>query len=401
MRAAKTLCRDEAFTNGLFADRAVQNLFRLSIPFIRCLRSLLPKAWIFSAGLVGLLAIAEEPNTLPQPDPWNEHRQLLLSHVGSDATSAFASPSSRQTIPVLEAAVPQQIQDDAQIGETGSLTSFAPTSTPSVFSDRLQIGGDAPDMITLPGGEFLMGSTPAETGHVKNEAPQSKVRMQPFAISMFEVTEAEFSAYLRATKTERGGPCDVYESGAWKRKSDIANAPWLSSGREPAICVTWQQAGAYADWLSKQSGYVYRLPSEEEWEYAARAGTSTAYSFGNDPESGCEYMNGADRSAIVIYEKLIGVSCDDGFAALAPVGSLRPNAFGLHDMHGNVWEWTSDAWTTSHDPGAIPDETRVIRGGSWFSYPMWLRSANRNAWKPGLGRADVGFRVVREITARD
>lgn len=265
------------------------------------------------------------------------------------------------------------------------------------FRDRLENGGLSPEMVALPAGSFLMGSTPSEVGYVKNEGPQYEVAINAFSMSKYEVTEAQFSEFLRATGAVRQGACDVYLNGTWTRKKPAETMDWLSSVDEPAICVTWEQAAEFASWMSDQTGFAYRLPSEEEWEYAARSAAQTAFSFGDDAEDGCKHMNGADRSAEQLYPKLIGVRCDDGFAQLAPVGSLKPNAFGLHDMHGNVWEWTGDAWTDSHAPGELQDEARVIKGGSWFSYPMWLRSANRNAWQPDRGRADVGFRIVRDL----
>ncbi len=269
------------------------------------------------------------------------------------------------------------------------------------FRDRFERGGLSPTMVIIPDGTFLMGSTPEEEGHVKNEAPQHEVTIRRFAISKYEITETQFSEFLLATETLRQGACDVYSNGSWSRLSATDISEWLSSVDEPAICVNWNQASAFAEWLSLETGHSYRLPSEDEWEYAARAGSQTAFSFGDEAESGCVFMNGADRSAEQTYRKLIGVSCDDGYAHLAPVGSLLPNAFGLHDMHGNVWEWTSDAWTDSHAADLQPGDKRVIKGGSWFSYAMWLRSANRNAWEPDIGRADVGFRVVRDVASEE
>lgn len=265
------------------------------------------------------------------------------------------------------------------------------------FRDEFGPNGFSPVMVIVPDGDFMLGSPSEETGHVKNEAPQTPVQISSFAISKYEVTVAEFENFLVSTQTERSGACDVYEDGAWVRKDNSTSLYLSRDASLPAICITWTEATAYTEWMSEQTGLLYRLPTEAEWEYAAKAGSKTAFSFGDDPDTGCGHMNGADRAAEQTYKQLIGVGCNDGFSELAPVGSLLPNAFGLHDMHGNVWEWTSDAWTDSHAPGEIPDENRVIKGGSWFSYPMWLRSSNRNAWQPDLGRADVGFRVVRSI----
>ena len=190
----------------------------------------------------------------------------------------------------------------------------------------------------------------------------------------------------------------------------------FGGGRRPVINVSWDDAKKYVAWLSSMTGKDYRLLSEAEWEYAARAGTRTAYSFGNSyPPSKriCEYANFADIS----YDrqaKRQGISvttsdvCDDGYVWTAPVGSYKPNAFGLYDMHGNVFQWTEECYADNYEgasadgsPSAIEDcKLRVCRGGSWSFHPDHLRSARRFKTPPGVRDNWLGFRVGRTLNTR-
>ena len=158
------------------------------------------------------------------------------------------------------------------------------------------------------------------------------------------------------------------------------------------INVGWDDAQLYVQWLSEQTGHAYRLPTEAEWEYAARAGTTTAYSWGNDIGRNLANCDGC------------GSQWDED--RTAPVGSFPANAFGLHDMHGNVWEWVLDCWNDTYS-GAPTDGSawlsgncgrRVLRGGSWVSYPRNLRSAYRDWYPPGIRNYIIGFRVARTLT---
>jgi formylglycine-generating enzyme required for sulfatase activity len=185
------------------------------------------------------------------------------------------------------------------------------------------------------------------------------------------------------------------------------------------VCVSWNDAADYATWLARKTGRPYRLPSEAEWEYAARAGTTTTYYWGDSADHGCDYMNGGDVSMVrvlpryretIASEALRGepgarlIECDDGAGFTAPVGHYRPNAFGLHDMIGNVWELIADCWhealpTDSDartDPGCTTHRTR---GGSWDDYPRDLRAARRGRVGPGYRSNAVGFRVAQSVVS--
>jgi formylglycine-generating enzyme required for sulfatase activity len=169
------------------------------------------------------------------------------------------------------------------------------------------------------------------------------------------------------------------------------------------LCVSWNDARAYAQWLSQKTGERYRLPTEAEWEYAARAGTSAARAWGDDPREACRFANVADQSRFQIWGFGQKHQCNDGHYFTAPAGSYAQNAFGLHDMLGNVWEWTQDCWNASY-AGAPSDGAasltgdcaqRVSRGGSWSTVPRYARSASRNKHAADHRDNLTGFRLLR------
>ena len=228
---------------------------------------------------------------------------------------------------------------------------------------------ECPEMVWLPSGTFIMGSTAQ-----KEEMPAHRVTFpKPFAIGKYEVTFDEWDACLKA-----GGCTHNPDDHKWGR------------GRRPAINVTHDQAKGFAAWLATRTGATYRLPSEAEWEYAARAGTTTEYFWGD--EAGQNRANCRD--------------CESEWSKLGsgPVGSFPANPWGLHDLHGNVWEWNEDCWNPSY-AGAPADGAarltgncgrRVMRGGSWYYFSRNSRSAWRFSNDPRVPSYGIGFRVVRE-----
>lgn len=233
-----------------------------------------------------------------------------------------------------------------------------------------------PQMVVVPAGSFQMGSPSHEEDRAGNEGPVHRVTIgQPFAVGVYEVTFAEWDTCAT------GGECNGY------RPDDRG----MGRGRRPVIDVNWQDAQAYAEWLSRETGKAYRLLSEAEWEYVARAGTTTRYSWGNEigrNRANCE-----------------GCGSQWDNEQTAPVGSFRPNSFGLYDMHGNVWEWVWDCWHETYigaprDGRAWETEDcsrRVLRGGSWYFFPRYLRSAHRN-WDTADSRNNnLGFRIARSL----
>lgn len=278
-----------------------------------------------------------------------------------------------------------------------------------------------PEMVALPPGQFIMGSEPAETARPGfppkaggNERPAHTVQIDTgLAIGRFEVTRREFSAFVEATGYAASGGCLDF-SGSLSSVTINKDLNWRNPGfaqaaDEPVLCVSWADAQAYATWLSETTGRSYRLPSEAEWEYAARAGTRTAFPWGDELAAACAFANTRTRAEWLVRNPggvppAMHAPCDDGADRPRRVGQYRPNAFGLYDMIGNVFEWTADCYHPSYD-GAPADGQpwmddpkcvfRVMRGGSYSVAAGQSRSATR-VGRPASGRAPMlGFRVLR------
>ena len=249
-----------------------------------------------------------------------------------------------------------------------------------------------PEMVVIPAGAFMMGSGPEEGDPA--ERPRHRVRVDRFALGRYEVTRSEYRAFAEA----RGA------DGAWYGSS-WRDPGFAQDDDHPVVNVSWEGAQAYVRWLSRETGERYRLPSEAEWEYAARGGTTTRRYWG-DSSSQCGYANGADAAAKRVYAGWTwAAACDDGWVYTAPVGSFEANAFGLFDVLGNVMEWTEDCWHGNY-ARAPSDGTawkrrgdcgrHVRRGGSWSGGPR-LGSAHRYLSVPLNVRAILGFRVARTL----
>jgi formylglycine-generating enzyme required for sulfatase activity len=243
-----------------------------------------------------------------------------------------------------------------------------------VFRDRFKIGSQGPEMVVIPAGRFRMGDIQGKHGN--DEQPVRTVVIQrPFAMSRHEITFDQYDAFAKATGRT------------------LPDDEGFGRGRQPVL-VSWNDAVAYAEWLSGQTGGRYRLPTEAEWEYAARAQSETTYWWGNAVIPGLANCRG----------------CGSRWDAKqpAPVGSFKPNQFGLYDTSGNVSEWVRDCQHENYQ-GAPVDGTaweeanggdcgrRVVRGGSWFRAHDWARSSHRFSNRPSFSGNAVGFRVVREI----
>jgi formylglycine-generating enzyme required for sulfatase activity len=292
------------------------------------------------------------------------------------------------------------------------------TARPTGFRDC----PECPEMARLPGGSFMLGSPDDEVGRNSNEGPQRRLRIQPFAAGRFDVTREEWKAFVAATRRQTQGGC------AWANDTGPhpdPEASWDHLGfsqddRHPVVCVTWQDAQDYVAWLRQRTGHLYRLLSEAEWEYAARAGSRGPYPWG--AQASHEFSNfGAETccSGLAVGR--------DHWIATSPVGSFPPNAFGLYDMHGEVLQWVQDCLhdyaSTPADgrafetPGPLPPQQglpkplegmdacafRMLRGGDWGDPPRMIRSAFRNYAPPkgatleNYRSAGAGFRVAREL----
>ena len=274
---------------------------------------------------------------------------------------------------------------------------------------------ECPEMVVVPAGSFLMGSPDTEEGRVGNEGPVHRVTIgSSFAVGVYEVTVSEFGRFVDATGHSAGNVCYALQDDVFAHRNGFSwrNPGFGQDGSHPAVCVNWEDAKAYVAWLSRITGERYRLPSEAEWEYAARAGTRTARWWGEGESGQCAHANGADAS--LGYSWVIG--CSDGHSQTAPVGNFRANAWGLHDVLGNAWEWTEDCWNGNYrsapSDGSAWEygdcDVHVLRGGSWNEEPRSLRSSVR-LWSDTdtidftirIRDSLTGFRVARTLTPLD
>jgi formylglycine-generating enzyme required for sulfatase activity len=266
-----------------------------------------------------------------------------------------------------------------------------------------------PEMIVIPAGVFVMG-TPGEGEALAMRLPQA------FALGRNEVTRREFARFVADSGYEPRPGCRTWDP-ALSRFNEDARRSWQNpatpaqpTDEHPVTCVSFSDARAYADWLARETGQRYRLPSEAEWEYSARGGTTTRYPWGDAPEDGCEFANTYDVTADSAYH--LGwphAGCRDGFADLAQVGRLQANAFKLYDMIGNVREWVLDCATDS-TVGRPRDARawewlggcgrRIQRGGSWLTPPDGNGSAQRDSVPEDERADDAGFRVARDVDQR-
>ncbi len=317
-----------------------------------------------------------------------------------------------------QAAAMAQAEERAR-ADAAKVVKEAPRAVPrpgTVFQDC----ADCPRMVVLPAGEFTMGSPAAEAGRGFDEGPQRVVSIaQPFALGRAEVTVAEFRRFAdesgyrtEAERDARAQGCSgfIYADPAAANPGGPAVTSWRSPGltqaeSHPVLCVSWNDARAYAQWLSKKTARRYRLPSEAEWEYAARAGSVSARHWGEDPVQACRFANVADQSRFQTWGFGQKHECTDGHYFTAPAGGYAPNRFGLYDMLGNAWEWTEDCWDASY-AGAPADGAaastgdcaqRVLRGGSWSTVPRFARSATR--YRNTADHRDnlTGFRLARIV----
>lgn len=268
-----------------------------------------------------------------------------------------------------------------------------------------------PEMIALPAGVFTMGSPAGERGRNNVEgAPRPVMIRKPFALGRVEITVEQFSTFVSETGLSVGNTCRLIakvdgDTVGWSEpKASFMQPGYDVSPVHPVGCISWHQAQAYVAWLRRRTGKPYRLPTEAEWEYAARAGTTTAFSFGDDETQLCTYARFADLGTPFAWR----AGCRNETAGYGPfpVGTLTPNPWGLFDMHGNVWEWVEDCWTPN--AAEIPTdgtaftrtggcEAGVVRGGSWASGATRLRSAMRLPQTVGRHDENMGFRVALSL----
>jgi len=288
---------------------------------------------------------------------------------------------------------------------------------------------DCPEMVMIPSGNFIMGSPEDEPGRYPEEGPQRKISINQFAIGKFEITKKEWAAFVKATKRPIACGCSWAKlpGDTTKMWESNPSAAWNHLGfaqedNHPVVCVSWDDAQDYVKWLGKKTGFNYRLLSEAEWEYSARAGTTTVYSWGDTASH--EYANyGADSCCTSL-----ALGRDKWVFGTSPVNAFPPNKFGVYDMSGNVMQWMEDCFNYPYsekptDGSAYKEAVQlnitgefaemsgtnacsyhILRGGDFNDPPRYIRSASRNfAPSPGIPinqpyrNAAVGFRVARTL----
>lgn len=365
-----------------------------------------------------------KPAVEPAEDPAARARaEAAAKKAAADKAKALALKIEKEAQRMAAVAAQKQAEAMAQAeerarAEAAKSVKEAPRAAPrpgTVFQDC----ADCPRMVVIPAGEFTMGSPAAEAGRGLDEGPQRQVSIAPYALGRSEVTVAEFRRFAdesgyqtEAERDARAQGCSgfIYADPVPAKPGARAVTSWRSPGlaqadSHPVLCVSWNDARAYAQWLAKKTGKRYRLPTEAEWEYAARAGSVAARYWGDDPVQACRFANVADQSRLQTWGFGQKHECTDGHYFTAPAGGYAPNRFGLYDMLGNAWEWTEDCWNASY-AGAPADGSawlagdcaqRVCRGGSWSTVPRFARAAAR--YKNSADHRDnlTGFRLARTV----
>ncbi|HIQ42907.1 MAG TPA: formylglycine-generating enzyme family protein [Pseudomonas oleovorans] len=276
----------------------------------------------------------------------------------------------------MQVLIARAVTRQLSLGLTGMALLALPAVASESISDALASGGTGPELVVIPAGQFQLGDGSGR-GNDNERPPRTVTFAAPFAIGRYEVTFAD-----------------------WQRYAEAANLPmpdnegWGLSARRPVIHVSWRDAHAYTQWLSRQSGARYRLPTEAEWEYAARGGSPSYYWWGDDLDSSEQapraHCRGCATSRLLRNKT-------------AAVGQFPANGFGLSDTAGNVWEWTASRFTQRFDgsetqsASLLDDSPRVVRGGAWNSGPSYLRSSMRDLKQPHHRDYALGFRVLREL----
>lgn len=269
----------------------------------------------------------------------------------------------------------------------------------------VQVNSIGMELVVIQAGVFTMGT---EFGLGREQPPHPVQLTQPFLMARHEVTQAQFRQFVQATgyitdAERKGRGCVTWTGSSWRRDREANWKNTLAGEQRPVVCVTWHDVEMFVSWLSEREGTRYRLPTEAEWEYAARAGTAYRYAGTDDRDRLCRYANVSDISAVRSHRRWEGVACDDGYIETAPVGQFEPNAWGLYDMNGNVREWIHDWYDEDYyrqSPQADPQgprfgRQRLSRGGAWDAQPRHLRLTRRHLTDPDEASSSLGFRLVR------
>ncbi|MBP6279469.1 MAG: SUMF1/EgtB/PvdO family nonheme iron enzyme [Rhodocyclaceae bacterium] len=321
----------------------------------------------------------------------------LPPNLGNSAPIAAPAPV-RTPVPVATSPAPTiaepviRIQSPAGITEPASSQRDCP---------------NCPELVTVQGGEFTMGSGKEDKLREPDEEPAHRVTVSgSLDVGKYEVTRGQYAEFAKETKREHKGGCNSTLGGRFNKNPRAlwSNPGFAQKDDEPVVCVNWDDAQAYVAWLSKKTGKVYRLLSEAEWEFVARAGTTgRRYWPETDEAAACKFASVADISFKRVSLGMPIFPCDDNFAYTAPVGRFPPNALGLYDLLGNVSEWIEDCWNGDYTSGPTTGAARAsgsctergFRGGAWNGKPATLRAAYRDRESTEERHDNLGFRVVR------
>lgn len=301
------------------------------------------------------------------------------------------------------------------------LIAAVPACTSTGINDGLRDCAHCPEMVVVPAGTAVLGATASDPFRNPDETPARTFQIgAPFAVSRYEVTREQYEAFVRATgrAIERDCLTDRSSRGTWAydAATTFRDPGFPQQGDHPVACVSWNDAQAYVAWLNAQTKGGYRLLTEVEWEYVARASAlqDFVYPWGDDPAGGCVVANGFDQTAMAAYAGMDTsgykvfdpLSCSDGWLNTAPVGSLAANELGVYDMIGNVAEWVEDCYSASHDAlsesGLPPTpqgacSRRIAKGGSWGTLAHNLRTAERFPYAATHRDDSIGIRVAKTL----
>jgi formylglycine-generating enzyme required for sulfatase activity len=341
-----------------------------------------------------------------------ESRLLADAKTLLDAVKPVSSQESpTATISPTPPSVPNaSVQTPAVIDQSTTTSQAASTNPTSVSAQNIEsvqpmdLGKDCPycpELVSLPAGIALLGSSPDEPDRHTDEGPVQEVKLKAFAIGKYEVTKGQWQIFVQQTGYKTSSECLTWNGDSYDKPPQLS---WQQTGFEqtnshPVVCVSWLDAQAYTQWLSKTSSKQYRLPTEIEWEYAAKAGQGLVPFPWPKGESACNRANFADQSLVVIHPKWPLGACHDGFEHTSPIGSFAPNSWGLFDIQGNAMEWVSSCYATAINAGSEKNSDcpkRVVKGGGWDMREKYLRNAHRERAAVFIRTTGLGFRVVRD-----
>ncbi|MBU6225374.1 MAG: formylglycine-generating enzyme family protein [Burkholderiales bacterium] len=329
---------------------------------------------------------------------------MLTHQVGLAETNEAISPmnSSLQNAPYQNPSITDQETTTSQEGIKIPSSVSAQTNK---LLQPMELDKDCnycPDLVGVPAGLALLGSLPDEKDRESDEGPIQKVLMKAFAIGKYEVTKAQWRFFIEQSGYTTTQGCLTWVGDGYDKppKVNWKETGFAQTDDHPVVCVSWLDVKAYTQWLSKISQKSYRLPTEMEWEYVAKADQGLVPFPWPSGESPCNRANLADQSLLRLYPNWRLVGCNDGFEFTSSVGSFAANPWGIYDLQGNVMEWVSDCYSSTIQVQPWKNSEcikRVIKGGGWDMTEKYLRNAYRGRAAAHISSTGIGFRVVRDF----